>query len=195
MIKVENLTQTYRSGKGIFNLSFEIKEGEVFGYLGPNGAGKTTTIRNLMGFANADSDSAVIRNLDCRSQAADIQDFAGYLPGEMAFFDNLTGFQFLKFIGDMRKTRDSKLRDDLIDRLELETNVKIKQMSRGMKQKPGIVTAFMHDPLVYILDVQCKNNHNTGFFSYIQFCCADNHSDYIRNSCLPGGNNPAITYA
>ena len=152
MIKVENLTQTYRSGKGIFDLSFTINKGEVFGYLGPNGAGKTTTIRNLLGFANADRGNARIRELDCRKQAADIQKFTGYLPGEIAFFDNMTGIHFLKFIGEMRKTKDTSLRDNLIDRFELETDVKIRQMSKGMKQKLGIVTAFMHNPEVYILD-------------------------------------------
>jgi ABC-2 type transport system ATP-binding protein len=152
MIKVENLTQTYRSGKGIFDLSFTINKGEVFGYLGPNGAGKTTTIRNLLGFANADRGNARIREFDCRKQAAEIQKFTGYLPGEIAFFDNMTGIQFLKFIGEMRKTKDMSLRNSLIDRLELETDVKIRRMSKGMKQKLGIVTAFMHNPEVYILD-------------------------------------------
>lgn len=152
MIEVKNLTQTYKSGKGVFDLTFNVKEGEVFGYLGPNGAGKTTTIRNLMGFANADGGSATINGIDCRKDAPNLQLTIGYLPGEMAFFDNMTGMEFLKFMGSMRKTKDKTRRDDLIERLELEPGGKIKKMSKGMKQKLGLITAFMHDPAVYILD-------------------------------------------
>ena len=152
MIEVKNLTQTYRSGKGVFDLDFTIKEGEVFGYLGPNGAGKTTTIRNLLGFTNADSGTATINGIDCRKDTAKIQGMIGYLPGEMAFLDNMTGIEFLKFMGSMRKTKDCTRRDHLIEYMELEPHGKIKKMSKGMKQKLGIITAFMHDPAVYILD-------------------------------------------
>ncbi len=152
MIEVKNLTQTYRSGKGVFDLNFAIKKGEVFGYLGPNGAGKTTTIRNLLGFTNADSGAATINGIDCRKNAAEIQGMIGYLPGEMAFLENMTGMEFLKFMGNMRKTKDITKRDRLIDYMELEPQGKIKKMSKGMKQKLGIITAFMHDPAVYILD-------------------------------------------
>ena len=152
MIEVSGLTQTYRSGKGVFDLDFSIKEGEVFGYLGPNGAGKTTTIRNLLGFANADKGNAKINGLDCRSETVKLQSVIGYLPGETAFLDNMTGMEFLKFMGDMRGTKDLTMRDDLVDRLDLDAKGKIKKMSKGMKQKLAIVTAFMHDPAVYILD-------------------------------------------
>lgn len=152
MIKVNNLTQTYISGKGVFDLTFNVHEGEVFGYLGPNGAGKTTTIRNLMGYANADKGSATINGIDCRKDAPKLQLSIGYLPGEMAFFNNMTGMEFLKFMGAMRKTKNHKRRDDIIERLELEPSGKIKKMSKGMKQKLGLITAFMHDPAVYILD-------------------------------------------
>ncbi len=152
MIEVKNLTQTYRSGKGVFDLNFSIKEGEVFGYLGPNGAGKTTTIRNLLGFTNADSGTVTINGIDCRKDAAKLQGMIGYLPGEMAFLDNMTGIEFLKFMGNMRKTKDIARRDHLIEHMELEPRGKIKKMSKGMKQKLGIITAFMHDPAVYILD-------------------------------------------
>jgi len=152
MIKVNKLTQTYRSGKGVFDLDFNIKEGEVFGYLGPNGAGKTTTIRNLLGFTNADSGTATINGVDCRKDAAKLQGMIGYLPGEMAFLENMTGSEFLKFMGNMRKTKDAARRDQLIEYMELEPQGKIKKMSKGMKQKLGIITAFMHDPAVYILD-------------------------------------------
>ncbi len=152
MIEVHNLTQTYRSGKGVFNLDFTIPKGRIFGYLGPNGAGKTTTIRNLLGFANADSGYATINGLDCRKEAAKLQLMIGYLPGETAFLEDMSGTEFLRFMSDMRGTRDNTRRDDLIDRFALDPKGKIKKMSKGMKQKLAIITAFMHDPEVYILD-------------------------------------------
>ena len=152
MIEVKNLTQTYRGGKGVFDLDFTINDGEVFGYLGPNGAGKTTTIRNLLGFTNAQAGLALINGKDCRKNAAELQNSIGYLPGEIAFLDHMTGLQFLKFMSEMRGTKDTKTRDDLVDRLDLDAAGKIKKMSKGMKQKLALVTAFMHDPDVYILD-------------------------------------------
>lgn len=152
MIRVDNLTQVYRGGKGVFDLTFDIRPGEVFGYLGPNGAGKTTTIRNLLGFMNADRGSATIDGLDCRRDAAQLQNCVGYLPGEIAFFDQMTGMQFLTFMGDMRRMRSVARRDELIARFELDTDARIRKMSKGMKQKLAVITAFMHDPSVYILD-------------------------------------------
>lgn len=151
MIEVNNLTQIYKSGKGVFNLNFSIKEGEVFGYLGPNGAGKTTTIRNILGFANASEGSVNILGEDIRTNAR-IQSEIGYLPGEIAFFENFTGLEFLEFIQHMRGTKDISKRDELIKRFELDVKTPIRKMSKGMKQKVGIVTAFMHNPKILILD-------------------------------------------
>lgn len=152
MIKVNNLTQIYKSGKGIFEISFEVNDGEVFGYLGPNGAGKTTTIRNLMGFTNACEGNAAIDGRDCRKHRAYLQKTIGYLPGEMNMLDYMTGMEFLRFMGDMRNLKDTQRRDELIKMFDLDTAGKIKKMSKGMKQKLGIIVAFMHDPKVYILD-------------------------------------------
>lgn len=152
MIKVEDLTQIYKSGKGIFNVSFEIKKGEVFGFLGPNGAGKTTTIRNIMGFSNSTRGKVTIDGRDARVETAILQEYIGYLPGEIAFFENMTGMEFLSFMGKMRRLKSLDKRDELIKRFELDPRGKIKKMSKGMKQKVGIVAAFMHDPEIIILD-------------------------------------------
>ncbi|MBE0409222.1 MAG: ABC transporter ATP-binding protein [Anaerolineales bacterium] len=152
MIKIENLTKSYGTDKGVFDLSFQVLAGEVFGYLGPNGAGKTTTIRHLMGFLNPDTGRCFVNDLDCRRQAAEIQKFTGYLPGEIAFFDWMNGFEFLKLMAAMRGLRSLEKRDYLIEMLELDCSGKIRKMSKGMKQKLGIVSAMMHDPNVLILD-------------------------------------------
>lgn len=152
MIQVQSLTKRYSNGKGIFDVSFHVKKGEVFGFLGPNGAGKTTTMRHLMGFVNPTSGNASIAHLDCRTQASKIQKKLGYVPGEISFFDNMTGKQFLQFIADMRGVHHKRLQDSLTERFELETDRKIRRMSKGMKQKVGLIAAFMHDPEVIILD-------------------------------------------
>ncbi len=152
MIDVKDLTMTYKSGKGVFDLTFSIPEGEVFGYLGPNGAGKTTTIRQLMGFTNADKGTCTIKGLDCRTQSQEVNKHLGYLPGEIAFFDEMTGKQFLSFLQEMRGIRSNARTQKLIERFDLEVTPRIKRMSKGMKQKLAVIAAFMHDPAVYILD-------------------------------------------
>ncbi len=152
IIQVQDLTLTYKSGKGIFDVSFTVQEGECFGYLGPNGAGKTTTIRQLMGFTNADHGNCRIAGRDTRKNAAEIQNTIGYLPEEMSFFPGMTGSKFLKFMQDMRKTGGNSRLQELVELFELNTDIKIRRMSKGMRQKVGLITAFMHDPDIYILD-------------------------------------------
>lgn len=152
MIEVKNLTMTYPSGKGIFDVSFTVKQGEIMGYLGPNGAGKTTTIRALLGFMYPDRGIASINGLDCWSKAPEIQKTLGYIPGEIAFPDGMSGDEFLKFMNEMRGTKDTMLQNRLLEMFELDPKGKIKKFSKGMKQKLGIVAAFMHDPQVLVLD-------------------------------------------
>lgn len=152
MIEISNLSKVYGNGKGIFDVNLRVEKGEVFGFLGPNGAGKTTAMRCLMGFTNPSNGGCTINGLDCRTKADVIQAKLGYVPGEIAFFDNMTGTDFLKFMGEMRGSKDTKLKDQLIQRFELEAGGKIRKMSKGMKQKLGLVAAFMHDPEILILD-------------------------------------------
>ncbi len=152
VIKIEALSFVYHSGKGIFDLNFSVGQGEAFGYLGPNGAGKTTTIRSLLGFTKPGKGSCSINDLDCWHNSALIQQELGYLPGEITFFDEMTGIQFLNLVADLRGDKSKKRRNSLLDRLELDPTGRIRRMSKGMKQKLGIVTAFMHDPAVYVLD-------------------------------------------
>lgn len=152
MIEVKDLTMEYSNGKGVFDLDFKVNEGQVMGYLGPNGSGKTTTIRALLGFMNPNSGTATIDGMDCWDKATDIQRILGYIPGEITFFDGMSGGEFLKFMQDMRGTKNLALQKQLIEMFELNPKGKIKKFSKGMKQKLGIVAAFMHDPDVLILD-------------------------------------------
>ncbi|MDL2300415.1 ABC transporter ATP-binding protein [Clostridiaceae bacterium OttesenSCG-928-D20] len=152
VIKIEALTRDYGEGRGVFDLSFEVGQGEAFGFLGPNGAGKTTTIRHLMGFIKSKSGSCTIGGLDCWQHSAKIQERIGYIPGEISFFDDMTGPEYLKFTAKYRGMRDSGRMEEMLKRFDLNPRGKIKKMSKGMKQKIGIVAAFMHDPDILILD-------------------------------------------
>ncbi|MDO5417152.1 MAG: ABC transporter ATP-binding protein [Lachnospiraceae bacterium] len=152
MIQAEDLTLQYPSGKGIRKVSFQVKEGLVMGYLGPNGAGKTTTIRCLLGYSKADGGRCLIHGLDCWQQAKEIQRYLGYLPGEIAFLDGMTGKQFLSFLSQMRGTKDDSRQKELAEMFDMDLSGRIKRYSKGMKQKVGIIAAFMHDPQVIILD-------------------------------------------
>jgi ABC-2 type transport system ATP-binding protein len=152
MIEVKDLTLQYTSGKGVFHLNFSINEGEVMGYLGPNGAGKTTTIRALLGFMRPNGGSCSIDNLDCTSKAPEIAKNLGYIPGEISFLDGMNGDEFLKFMHNMRGTKDISRQNQLMQMFELDPRGKIKKFSKGMKQKLGIIVAFMHNPHVLILD-------------------------------------------
>ncbi|MCR0569977.1 ABC transporter ATP-binding protein [[Clostridium] innocuum] len=152
IIEIERLSRDYGEGRGIFDISFSIAEGEVFGFLGPNGAGKTTTIRHLLGFLKAKQGSARILGMDCWKQADAITRQLGYIPGEINLLNEMSGEEFLRFMARYRNMQDSGRTQELLERFELRPTGAIRRMSKGMKQKLGIVAAFMHDPKVLILD-------------------------------------------
>lgn len=151
-IEIYNVTKDYGNGRGVFDISFQVKPGEIMGFLGPNGAGKTTTIRQLLGFIRPDRGSLRIMDKDCFSQADEIAGLLGYLPGEIAFMDSMTGTEFIRFIAAMKGMKDPGRAPELMERFELDARGKLKRMSKGMKQKIGIVCAFMQDPDILILD-------------------------------------------
>lgn len=152
VIELQHATKDYGNGKGVFDLSFTVSKGEAFGYLGPNGAGKTTTIRQLMGFIRPEKGTCRMMGKDCFLQAKEIQEKTGYLAGELAFPEDMTGLAFLKFMADLKGMKDQRRMKDLMERFELNPQGKMKKMSKGMKQKVGIVNAFMHQPKIVILD-------------------------------------------
>src|ERR1700731_1391692 len=152
IIEAQKLTKNYGSKRGIADVSFQVKEGEVFGFLGPNGAGKTTTIRLLMALLRADAGSARIAGLDCWKQSLEIKRLIGYMPGEPALDPNLTGGQILEYFGHLRGGVDHAYLKQLVERFELDTSRKFRQYSTGNKRKVVLIQAFMHRPRVLILD-------------------------------------------
>jgi ABC-2 type transport system ATP-binding protein len=152
LIETDHLTKSYGSKRGIIDVSFQVEEGEVFGFLGPNGAGKTTTIRVLMALLRADSGTAHIAGLDYWQHSVEIKRIIGYLPGELAFDPNLTGGQILTYFGHLRGGVDQAYLKQLIARLGLDPSRKFRQYSSGNKRKIGLIQAFMHRPRLLLLD-------------------------------------------
>ncbi|CCV66520.1 ABC transporter, ATP-binding protein [Paracholeplasma brassicae] len=152
IIEVANLTKSYGQNKGVFNLSFEIFEGEVYGFLGPNGAGKTTTIRQLLGFIFPQQGEFKLFGKCLNEAELEIKRDLGYLPGEIVFFEHMRGIDFLNYILELRGLTDRTYMMELITYFELDASGYIKKMSKGMKQKLGLVCCFMHQPKLLILD-------------------------------------------
>lgn len=152
IIQVHKLTKDYGYGRGVFDVSFEVEKGEVFGFLGPNGAGKTTTIRHLIGFSNPDSGETKVNGINSRQGYSEILANLGYIPGEVALPEGLTGWEFISMMEGLRKVQNKERIKYLLDKFELNPSGKVKRMSLGVKRKLAIVTAFMSDPEVLILD-------------------------------------------
>ena len=150
-IQLENLTKHYGDIVGIQNLSLEVAEGEVFGLLGPNGAGKTTTIRLILDFIRPTSGSVSVFGLSPRSDGIAIRRRVGYLPGDFITYNNLTGAAVTEYFTKLRGQNPSKL-EMLCERFDLDPTRKIAELSKGNKQKIGLVQAFMNDPDLLILD-------------------------------------------
>ena len=155
VITVENLTKDYGSGRGVFGINLNVERGEVFGFLGPNGAGKSTTIRHLMGFSKPDSGNTYIFGEPSFQKYYDFMQKVGYIPGEIALPQGLTGKQFIEMMQNLQKIKNQARLNEMLDMFELSSSAlagETKRMSLGVKRKLAVVTAFMHDPEVLILD-------------------------------------------
>lgn len=152
VIKIEHLTKDYGEGRGVFDLNFDIKKGEMFGFVGANGAGKTTTIRQIMGFLKPDGGKVTVCGLDSWNEAEKTKKYIGYVPGEIAFPDLPTGTEFIKSQAGFLGVKDLSYANYLIEKLQLDPSANLKRMSKGMKQKTAIVVALLADPDILILD-------------------------------------------
>ena len=152
VIEVSHLTKDYGYGRGVFDVSIAVHPGECYGYLGPNGAGKSTTIRHIMGFSKPSSGSTKIFGIETFGHTDEILEKVGYLPGEVALPNGLTGTEFLSMMGHLRGGINSSMLDYLLQKFDLDPNQDTKRMSLGVKRKLAVVAAFMNDPEVLILD-------------------------------------------
>ena len=152
VIKAQNLTKDYGFGRGIFDLNFDVKKGETFGFVGTNGSGKTTTIRHIMGFCKPDSGSVEVVGKNSWKYASEIKRYVEYVPGEIAFPDLRTGTEFLRSQAELLRIHDMQYANYLIEKLQLDPSANLKRMSKGMKQKTAIVAALMANKEILILD-------------------------------------------
>jgi ABC-2 type transport system ATP-binding protein len=151
-IETRRLTKRYGKARGIEDVDLVVEQGEVFGFLGPNGAGKTTAIRTLLDFQRPTSGTALVLGLDSRHDSVEIHRRIGYLPGELALYDRLTGREHTDWLARLRHLDDLTERDALAARFQLELDRPIRDLSKGNRQKVGIVQAFMHRPELVVLD-------------------------------------------
>lgn len=151
-IKINHLTKDYGKGRGIFDVSLEIQKGEVYGFVGINGAGKTTTIRHMMGFLKPDGGSVTINGLDATKNSAEVKRYISYIPGEINFPGNTTGEEFLKEQIYLSGRGNWEYAKELSDHLQLDMAAKVHSMSKGMKQKAAIVSAFASNADILIMD-------------------------------------------
>lgn len=152
-VKVSGLTKSYGKVQALRGVDLMIEQGEIFGFLGPNGAGKTTTIRCMLDSIRPDRGRIELLGFDPQDQPIPVQARTGYLPGEMQFYENLTAERQLRFFNDMRgNSADWDYVRQLADRLSLDLTIQIKNLSKGNKQKVGVIQALMHRPQLLLLD-------------------------------------------
>jgi len=188
VIRTEGLTKFYGRQRGAIGLQFEVRRGEVFGYLGPNGAGKTTTIRTLLDFIRPTRGCAAIFGLDTHRDSRAIRQRIGYLPGELALYEKLTGVELLRYVSHLREGVEWRFVEELATRLDCDLSHAIHTLSHGNRQKIGLLQAFMHKPELLILDEPTLGLDplvQQEFYRLLAEVKADGRSVFLSSHILP----------
>ncbi len=151
-IESHQLTKFYGKSRGVVDLDLDVHRGEIYGFVGPNGAGKSTTVRLLLNLIRPTRGSATILGMDAHRHSKDVRARLGYLPAELRMYENLTGKQLLRFFGNVRGVTDTTYMYEIAERLSAELGRRIGTLSRGNKQKIGVVQALMHRPDLILFD-------------------------------------------
>lgn len=151
-LQLQGLTKFYGQQRGIEDLTLDVPVGEVFGFLGPNGAGKTTTIRMILGLLHPTRGGGQVLGLDIVADSVALRAQLGYLPGDLALYDRMQGGDLLAFLADMRGGVPAARYEELAERLQVDLGRRVKDLSRGNRQKIGVIQAFMHNPALLVLD-------------------------------------------
>ena len=152
VVRLDGLTKFYGATRGIVDVNLEIRPGEVFGFLGPNGAGKTTTIRLVLDLIRPTRGRVEVFGLDPRRDGIAVRRRIGYLPGDLRLYERLTGHELLSYFAHLRDLERLGDAPSLADRLEVELERPIRALSKGNRQKLGLIQAFMHRPELLVLD-------------------------------------------
>jgi ABC-2 type transport system ATP-binding protein len=187
IIETEKLTKSYGEHRGIVDVDLSVEQGEVFGFLGPNGAGKTTTIRLLLDLIRPTGGRASVFGLDSTRDAVAIHRRIGYLPGEFALYDRLTGGQTLEYFANLRGGVDRAYQASLVERFDLDPTRRYRQYSKGNKQKVGLVAALQHRPELMVLDEPTSGLDplvQQTFFEVLRETVADGHTVFLSSHVL-----------
>jgi ABC-2 type transport system ATP-binding protein len=152
VIQAEKLTKSYGEHRGVIDVDLTVNEGEVFGFLGPNGAGKTTTIRTALDLIRPTSGRILVFGIESNADPVSIHRRIGYIPGEFTLYDRLTGGQTIQYFANLRGGVDPAYQRALIERFDIDPKRRYKELSKGNKQKIGLVIALQHQPELLILD-------------------------------------------
>lgn len=152
IIETKDLTKTYGKARGINDVNLSVKEGDIFGFIGPNGAGKSTTIRLLLGLTKPLSGSASICGMDCTKDSKKVLEHVGYMPSETQFYSQMRAKDVIDLAAKLHRMDCSEYSKTLCDRLKIDLNKKIEELSLGNRKKIGIVCALQHKPDLCILD-------------------------------------------
>jgi len=152
VIQTNKLTKYYGKARGIIDVDLSIQKGEIFGFLGPNGAGKSTTIRTILDLIRPTSGSALVNGMDPVKEGAKVRRSVGYLPSDFGTYKSMTSWAYLKTLLAMMDYKGEDRIKELAFRMDLDLTRRIKDFSRGNRQKVGVVSAFMHNPKLAILD-------------------------------------------
>ena len=152
VIQTEQLTKSYGPHRGIVEVDLEVNQAEIFGFLGPNGAGKTTTIRTVLDLIRPTSGRALVFGIESTADPVAIHRRVGYIPGEFTLYDRLTGGQTIDYFANLRGGVDRAYQRSLIERFDIDPKRRYKELSKGNKQKIGLVIALQHRPELLILD-------------------------------------------
>ena len=188
VIQTDNLTKDYGVHRALSGVALEVREGEVFGYLGPNGAGKSTTIRILMDFIRATEGNASVFGLDSRAHSQDIRRRTAYLPGDVSLYDRMTGRELLKYFANLSGGVDQGHVKRLSERLDCELDKPIRSLSRGNRQKIGLVQAFMHRSELIIMDEPSSGLDplmQQEFYSLVEEVKAEGRTVFISSHIMP----------
>jgi ABC-2 type transport system ATP-binding protein len=187
VIETEKLTKFYGPHRGIVDVDLAVEEGEIYGFLGPNGAGKTTTIRLFLDLIRPTSGRARVFGIETTADPVAIHRRVGYLPGEFALFDRLTGGETIEYFANLRGGGDPLYQADLVARFDLDPSRRFKEYSKGNKQKVGLVIALQHRPDLLILDEPTSGLDplvQQTFFQLLRETVAEGRSAFLSSHIL-----------
>jgi len=187
IIETETLTKWYGKSRGILDVDLAVEQGEVFGFLGPNGAGKTTTIRTMLDLIRPTSGRVLVFGIESNADPVAIHRRVGYIPGEFALYDRLTGKQTLEYFANLRGGVDKAYQASLIERFELDPSRRFREYSKGNKQKVGVIIALQHRPELLVLDEPTAGLDplvQATFFNTLRETVADGSTVFLSSHIL-----------